>query len=591
MRRVILLAALTLGGIGCTGKGRAEVDDHHPPEPQSSDHPAAPHPDYPVAAQTGADDIFLLEEPRRGPHVTGAVLPDRNQLKLSDAAYCEIQPGGAACSVVHAPAAASRPATPPVHFEVGRAGDRVAIVEEILPGGRAIHTYSFDYDAAGKLARVVALDVTGELEWARTFNPAGERYTERTLAGANALAGCGMLATRPDAAGRTREAACLQWNGKPMRDTNGVAVTQYKYDWQGFVAEEIRLGLDKKPVLGHDGVHRITYQRDAAGRVTAAMNFDLAGKPALSTADGCAGRKHEYDDRGLETKETCVGKDGQPARTDEGVAVTMLDANADGCPTGKHYLDRDGKPTHVRGVYGIRTTVDAACHEQSSTCLDAEDHPTACGPNEPAEYDYQVDDHGRIVSVKHRGADGDPGRDPDYDVFELRKDWDSLGNLVGQSCWGPSAEPVECDHTGYHAEKLNVDDAGRNREVRYFDTEGNPASNMGVAIRRYTYDNYDHIHEIDGFDTLGNVYEVLGMASQRRLYDAGHRLFGLLLLDRDGHPARYTGCFTGRDCPTRDWHAVRIFRGANGHVTRNEYFDADGQLIETLDCDVKRCWQ
>jgi hypothetical protein len=200
------------------------------------------------------------------------------------------------------------------------------------------------------------------------------------------------------------------------------------------------------------------------------------------------------------------------------------------------------------------------------------------------------DDKGRVVSIKHREPDGDPGRDPEYGAFELRKKWDPVGNMVEESCWGPSGEPIECDHTGYHTEKITVDDAGRTRAVRYFAVVGEPATNLGVAVRRYVYDNYDHIREIDGFDETGDVVEALGMASQRRLYDPGHRLFALLLYDKSGKPASYKGCFTGRDCPARDWHAVRIFRGDNGHVTRNEFFDADGQLIETLDCDAHRCW-
>jgi hypothetical protein len=81
------------------------------------------------------------------------------------------------------------------------------------------------------------------------------------------------------------------------------------------------------------------------------------------------------------------------------------------------------------------------------------------------------------------------------------------------------------------------------------------------------------------------------MATQRRLYDAGHRLFALILLDRSGGPAHYAGCFTGRDCPTRDWHAVRLVRGPNGRAVANQFFDAGGQLIDTIDCDTRRCWQ
>jgi hypothetical protein len=253
-------------------------------------------------------------------------------------------------------------------------------------------------------------------------------------------------------------------------------------------------------------------------------------------------------------------------------------------------LDREGKPTHVRGVYGTRTQPDLWCEPLAVTCTGAAGEPVACGPEAPARTEAELDEKGRKVVVRHRGPDGDPGRDAEYGVFELRKTWDPLGNLVEESCWGASGEPIECDHTGFHSVRITIDDAGRTREVRYFDTEDRPTTNLGVALRRYSYDNYDHLREIHGFDADGDVLEALGMAVQRRLYDPGHRLFALLLFDRAGKPARYTGCFTGRDCPARDWHAVRIFRGANGRVIRNAYFDADGQLIENMDCDTRRCW-
>src|SRR5262249_44477662 len=115
--------------------------------------------------------------------------------------------------------------------------------------------------------------------------------------------------------------------------------------------------------------------------------------------------------------------------------------------------------------------------------------------------------------------------------------------------------------------------------------------NLGVAKRRYVYDNYDHLHQIDGFGPDGDVVESMGMATQRRLYDAGHRLFALILLDRSGQPAHYAGCFSGRDCPARYWPAVLLVPGLNGRAETNQFFDASGQLIDTVDCDTRRCWQ
>jgi hypothetical protein len=576
----VLASLLCLGA--CQGSKAAESKAVEPaPQVREGPEHRPPHPDYPTPAMAGTEELFLLEEPPRGPHVTDVKLPDRSGLKFAEHAACELAAGRLVCGP-------ARPRPGSLHWNVGRGAEHVVLAEQVGPSGHVLTTYLFDWDPGGKLRRLTALERHGLVDWVRSFNPPGERYMERSLTGANSLAGCGFMAVKV-LPGRT-DLACLQWNGSPMRDTNGVAVTQVRFDALGLVGERLRLGLDHKPVVGHDGVHRTVYQHDAAGHVIAELHYGLEGKPAVSTSEGCSGHRLEYDERGLPARDTCLGRDGEPAREEEGVAVTTMEYSADGCVTTRRSWDRDGKPTHVRGVYGVEIESDAVCNETSTTCVNADGDPVACGPGEPARYDMERDDKGRVVSIKHREPDGDPGRDPEYGAFELRKKWDPLGNMVEESCFGPSGESIECDHTGYHAEKITVDDAGRTGSVRYFGVEGEPATNLGVAVRRYVYDNYDHIREIDGFDETGDVVEALGMASQRRLYDPGHRLFALLLYDRNGKPASYKGCFTGRDCPARDWHAVRIFRGDNGHVTRNEFFDADGQLIETLDCDTHRCW-
>jgi hypothetical protein len=569
--------ALVLLAAACGCRSAEKPGAPEPPPAAASVEPARrPHAEYPTPAMAGTEQLFLLEEPPRGPHVTQVRLPERASLRFAEHAHCEVGLARLVCS-------GARPRPGAGKWIVGRSDGRVALAERNLPSGRLVETYLFDWES-GKLARLVALDEHGVVEWTRSYNPSGERYTERLLTGANNLPGCGALALRGS------EAACLQWGGSPMRDTNGVGVTVLRHDWQGFVVERTHLGTDRKPVAGHDGVHRTVIDRDAAGRVLARVHYDLEGKVVVSTSDGCSGRRFRHDERGIVVEETCLGKDGAPAAAEEGVAVTVYEINADGCAVAQRRLDREGQPTHVRGIYGVVTQPDPWCEPLAVTCTGAEGEAVPCSPEGPARIEYERDEKGRPVVVRHRGPDGDPGRDPEYGVFELRKSWDALGNLVEETCWGASGEPVECDHTGFHGERITVDEVGRTREVRYFDVAGEPTTNLGVGVRRYGYDNYDHLRVIHGFGLDGDVLESLGMHVQSRLYDPGHRLFALLLFDKAGKPARYTGCFTGRDCPARDWHAVRIFRGANGRVTRNAYFDADGQLIENIDCDSRRCW-
>ena len=74
-------------------------------------------------------------------------------------------------------------------------------------------------------------------------------------------------------------------------------------------------------------------------------------------------------------------------------------------------------------------------------------------------------------------------------------------------------------------------------------------------------------------------------------YDSSGQLDAMLLFDEEHRPARYTGCFTGHQCPDVAWHAVRVVRDATGRVTGNRFFDAAGHLVVELPCNANDCWE
>ena len=88
----------------------------------------------------------------------------------------------------------------------------------------------------------------------------------------------------------------------------------------------------------------------------------------------------------------------------------------------------------------------------------------------------------------------------------------------------------------------------------------------------------------------GKVIEVRGSAIRRNLWDANHRLFAVQLFDAAGKPASYGACYVGVSCPEKPWQAARVNRRGDGKVLTNQFFDADGQLIETIDCSAKPCF-
>ena len=168
----------------------------------------------------------------------------------------------------------------------------------------------------------------------------------------------------------------------------------------------------------------------------------------------------------------------------------------------------------------------------------------------------------------------------------------SMVNLKKISYHGSSGQAVDCHGTGYHGIRYVVDEAGRTKETRFINRAGQRGTNLGCAVRRFEYDNYDHLVRTINFDFDGSIKDVRGMAAKRMIFDQGHRLFGVLLDDVHGKPARYRACFTARTCPSRGtWHAVRIMRRKNGSVSRNLFFDHNGQLVFTVDCAKVPCWK
>jgi hypothetical protein len=540
------------------------------------------HPDYPTPAGAGTEKIFFLEDPDRGPKApVKYALPARGTLRWTTHASCELDTIDVVCS-----------GPPPQGslwmWRVGRLGKQITLAER-LRGKQVEETHVYLRGADDTPTQRITLDDFERVQSALVFR-GRNRYSGRERNGSNALDGCGMMQYTLDAAGRTTVLSCLQWLGEPMLDKSGVATTKYVRDKRGFITGMKRFGLDGLPIADAEGIHDVRYDLDAYGRVTAEHYFDSTGKPTATTT-GCHGLRTDRDGRGAVVRETCIDAGGQPAARDSGVSVEAFKVSVLGCRIGVRYLGIDGRPVlnHSR-LHGLDQEVDQRCRITVKTCLDLFEQPAACGPSEAARQVDVRDMVGRVISSRHFAEDGSPTDDGKYSSFELRQTYDDLDNRIGQSCHDQYGEPKECGDTGYHAEKRTYDDAGRELEERYFDEHGNPSTNVGTAIHRSRYDNYDHVFEIRDFDADGKLIETMGSAVRRDLYDASHRRFGILMLDAAEKPAKYAGCYAGATCPSGDWHALRIVRHADGTAARNMFFDQAGQLIETFDCLDTRCF-
>ena len=543
-----------------------------------------PHPDFPTPRLAKTEKIFLLEEPDRGPVVTKmAAVPEPATGRWTTHDHCEVTPGGVACGV--APGAGGVRA----HWRVKRGKERVLALRRFGPRVKRSFTLRL---AGGKPNQMVALDRHGEVLWSRHYKAGGAEYGSRTRNGANALTGCGFHRLERDKKGRVEYVGCLQWTGQPMRDVNGVVFTRHRRDGAGLGVETWRLDADRKPQNGQDGVHRVTLERDAAGRVVLRRYFDKDGFPTLSAVNGCYGWRRTFDKRGLLVRKACLGVDGASVNDSQGVCAYVYGQDGRGCRVSVTNLKLDKANTCSKRFKRYAYDVNGACETMTEVCYGATDKRKACGLRKPAEYRYTRDARGRVTSRKHFGVDHKPGKDRDCQAFELRREYDELGNVRKVSHHGPAGQAVNCSGAGYHGITYTHDDAGRSKETRFLKRDGSAGTNLGCAVRRYRYDNYDHRVKTINYGFDGKVRDVRGMGSMRIIYDRGHRLFGLLLYDIHDRPARYRACFTGRSCPSKKpWHAVRVMRRANGSVARNSFFDHEGQLVKTINCDKVPCWQ
>jgi hypothetical protein len=540
-----------------------------------------PDPMYPTPKRAGTQNLFTMEDPERGPKAPiDFKLPPRDSLTWTTHAHCEDDKLTPVCSPPSGAGLWS--------WRVGRDGKGVVVAEQ-LRGKATAKTFVYTSDQQGSPLERIELDSHGRVTGALLFVE-GNRYTGRRRTGGNALEGCGFMKYALDANRRIAQLVCEQWLGGTMLDTDGVARTDYVRDASGFVIEEKKFGLDAKPIADKDGVSSYARDLDRDGRPATVRYRDKDGRP-IQALTGCFARRIERDAQGTESKSVCLAANGAALADESGTAAIAYKNDRQGCRVGVRNLDANDAPAldHYRS-HGADLVVDSHCAIKERTCLGIDGKPALCRNGEAARNVNVLDAFGRVTSAKYYDQDRQAGGDPHFHMFEVRTKYDDLDRNIEQSCWIEGGTAAQCGTTGFHRMKTTFDDVGRAIEARYFDETGQPVANYQAWIRRYRYDNYDHQFEATAHEPNGTLIEAANVATRRDLFDSAHRLFGVLLLDKQGKPARYTGCYTGVACTWKPWHALRVIRRHDGSAEKNLFFDDQGQVIETQLCTRVQCW-
>lgn len=552
--------------------------------------PAEPkpfHPDYPTPRLAESEAIFLLEEPDRGPVVRAAPATPVQGLKWTSHFHCEVDLERVACGKVRPKGFIKSGG---VGWRVGRRKGRVVVARKGFISRTALTVILEPAKKKGRVRRMILLNGRGVVRWSRHFNTEGTRFSARSRTGENELDGCGYFTLTRDKKGRVTSSTCTQWTGGPMKNAMGVVRTEFKRDRYGLVLEERRLDEEGKPTVGDDGYHRRTIKRDSDGRKEEERYFNAGGFPVINARSGCYGWRYDTNALWVTRGKFCLGAAGKPASGHQGVCGYAYDYDGKACRIRQtNLMLKNGRCTRPSKQFVY--TVDEHCGRLKRECLTGNGKRTGCGTRQAAEFRYKRDDKGQVISTTHFRADRQPGKDTSCSAYEVRRTYDARGNEVTRSWFGVGDKPVDCWGTGFHRYVNTYDDAGRTTERRFLDTQGNPTTNLGCALRKFTYDNYDHTVATEDRGKDGKLTAQLGMATKRYIYDAGHRNFGMLLFDAKGEAATYKGCFTGQRCTKKTWHALRITRKPNGAVDKNLFFDNKGQLIDTIDCGKELCWR
>lgn len=290
--------------------------------------------------------------------------------------------------------------------------------------------------------------------------------------------GCFGLA-RDHERGQERRRRCIEADGRPRRDTDGVAAVEIVHDPRGCAVETRYVGLGGEAVL-RDGVAvhddtvdarcRVTvascrdvdrdlvacaagepaafhHQLDRNGRIAASTFIDDDGDAGVDPSYGAAEVRYRYDQLGRQVSESCHDASGdniECARTGFHRTADTLDAN--GRIAERRFFATDGTAATNRGTVRRRYLYDNYDHLAEAQNLD-EDGALVAADGMAIKRNYYDDRH-RLFGLVLLDTNGQPAH---Y-----------------ASCF----TGVECPDDPWHAVRVVRSPDGRVTHNHYFDHHG-----------------------------------------------------------------------------------------------------------------------
>ncbi|MGH9195289.1 MAG: TIR domain-containing protein [Acidimicrobiia bacterium] len=222
------------------------------------------------------------------------------------------------------------------------------------------------------------------------------------------------------------------------------------------------------------GLCRVTFMRDADGRVVAQIGYNRSDRPLYTL--------HYAQPDFVEYKEGAFSK----AVRESGITHIKFVRPETGPEAGLDkellYFDRDGQPQPDRdGTYGYRSTFDALGLAADSTNLGADGQPAVRRAG-TARQTFTYDDQGNVIREVNFGIDGQRVLSEISGSAERRYRYDQYGNLTEFASFGTEGQLVTSKNLGAAGMTRAYDNDGNVVEITFFGPDRQLViGNLGVA--------------------------------------------------------------------------------------------------------------
>jgi len=318
----------------------------------------------------------------------------------------------------------------------------------------------------GYAKKTISYDKNGHIKSERYYNASGN------LTSVNGIAGTDYVCD---------ERSNIVVN-KPISTNGSLAAgrveTHYKYDKVDNCIEESYFN-NGNAVDCSDGYHKVTRTYNSRNQVTEICYYNKNFQLTLTSNDGIAKLKNEYDNRGNRVKCLYYGTDSKPVISKEGWASSTYEYDAFGNTIKQCFFGIDGKPTD----------------------------PKTMVPVGICEYDK----HNNMIYLAAQDGNGNFIMNPNTGWAISRMEYDNRSHMLSQAYFDEHDKPMN-DSNGFHRVTYKYDGNGKETEEAYFGTDGKPTNcEYGFHKIVIAYDN--------GTPTSRKYYTVSGSLLATQSYD------------------------------------------------------------------------